>query len=114
MSQLNNLPNYPTPIIVGRERTTSKDWYFFFAGLFQGLAPEAEVAVTLTGSPFTFSAPRKGTLIVNGGTVSAVEFSRNGTTFYTTGATAGMFTVNKSDLLRITYAVAPTVTFVPT
>lgn len=113
-SQTNNLPAYPTPIVDPKSRNTTKDWYFFFAGLFQGLPPEKEVGVTLTGSPFVYSAPKKGSVIVSGGTVSAIDFSRDGTTFYSTGATAGMFTVNKSDLLRITYTVAPTVTFVPT
>lgn len=110
-SQFNNLPNYPVPLEAGN--FTSKDWYFFWSGLFRGLPPAAEVPVTLGASPYTYSASVRGSLIVNGGTVSVVEFSRDGVTFYTTGATAGMFALNAADRLRITYAVAPTVTFVP-
>lgn len=110
--QFNSLPVFPVPLIQGGQ--TAKDWYFFWAGLFRGLPPGNVEPVILTGSPYIYSAIRKGSVIVNGGTVSAIEFSRDGgTTYFTVGTTAGMFTVNASDLLRITYAVAPTVTFVP-
>lgn len=112
MSQLNNLPDYQQPIEQGG--FTSKDWYFFFAGLFNGLASMRESAVTLTGSPNTLTAPSGGFYIVNAGTVTVVEWSRDGTTWFTTGAIAGCFPVSSQDQLRITYAVAPTVTFVPT
>lgn len=116
MTQLNSLPNFPTPLQVQTSQgpVTSKDWYFFWAGLFQGLAPAIEKAVTLTGSPFTYAAVAKGSLIVSGGTVSLIQFTRNGTTLYNTGQTSGMFTLNAADRLIITYTVAPTVTFVPT
>src|SRR6185436_8250134 len=105
--------NYPVPLIEGQ--VTGRDWYRFWAGLFRGLAPGNVEPVTLTGSPYVYSATRKGALIVNGGTVSAIAFSRDGgDTYYTVGTVAGMFTLNASDLLKITYAVDPTVTFVPT
>ncbi len=111
--QFNSLPVFPVPLLQGGQ--TAKDWYFFWAGLFRGLAPGNVEPVTLTPSPNVYSATRKGSLIVEGGTVSAVEFSRDGgDTYIDVGTVAGMFTLNASDLLKITYAVAPTVTFVPT
>ena len=109
--QFNNMPNYPTPLMEGRN--TVKDWYFFFVGLWKGLPPENESAVVLGASPYAYQAQRAGTVIVSGGTVSAIDFSRSGTTYYSTGATAGVFPVSALDYLRITYTVAPTVTFVP-
>ena len=110
-SQLNTLPNYPVPLITGGN--TGRDWYRFFAGIFQGLPP-ANVQVPVVGaSPYSYSAVRRGSLIVQGGTVSAIEFSRDGTDFYDVGATSGMFALNASDVLRITYSVLPNVTFVP-
>lgn len=112
MAEFNNLPVFPTPLV--ERGSTNKDWYFFFVGLFQGLAPEAEVNVPATGSPLTFSATRGGYLIVAGGTVSAIEFSRDGITFYTIGITNGIVPVCSSDRVRVTYSVAPTMTFVPT
>jgi len=111
--QFNSLPNYPVPLIEGK--VTGRDWYRFWAALFRGLAPGNVEPVTLTGSPYIYSASRKGALIVSGGTVSAIAFSRDGgTTYFTVGTVAGMFTLNASDLLKITYTVDPTVTFVPT
>lgn len=112
MSQLNSLPQFKVPL--EKNGVTSKDWYFFWNGLYTGLAPALPVPVTVGASPFTLSATAKGSVIVNGGTVSQIQFSRDGTTFYTTGQTAGMFTVNAFDRLVITYTVVPTVTFVPT
>jgi hypothetical protein len=112
ITQRNLLPNYPTPLEVGKH--TSKDWYFFWAGLYNGLPPAAEAPVTPGASPYTYSAAVRGSLIVTGGTVSAIEFSRDGVTFYSVGQTSGMFLLNAADRLRITYTVIPTVTFVPT
>lgn len=111
-NQLNNFPTYPTPLEEGGR--TASTWYFFLAGLFRGLAPEREAAVTPGASPYTYSSPRGGFVIVSGGTVSAIDWSRDGTTFFTTGQTAGCFPLSSQDFLKITYTVVPTVTFVPT
>lgn len=110
--QFNSLPNFNVPL--ARDGITSKDWFFFWAGSFTGLAPAAELPITPGASPYTYSAQVKGSVIVSGGTVSVIAFSRDGTTFYTTGQTAGMFTLNAQDRLRVTYTVLPTMTFVPT
>lgn len=110
--QFNSMPQYPEPLNAGSN--TSSNWYRFWAALFRGLPPGNVEPVTLTGSPYIYSATRRGTVIVNGGTVSNVSFSRDGgTTYYTVGTTAGMFPVNASDLLKVTYSAPPTVTFVP-
>lgn len=111
-NQYNTLPNFPVPLQAGS--VTSKEWYFYWAGLFKGLPPGNVVPITLTGSPYTFSAPSKGFVLISGGTVSQVEFSRDGVTYYATGQTSGQFTLSAQDYIRITYTVAPTSTFVPT
>ncbi len=110
-TQRNIIPNYPVPLEVGKN--TSKDWYFFWNGLYLGLPPATEVAVAPGVSPYTYGATQRGSLIVSGGTVSAIAFSRDGITFYSVGQTAGMFLLCAADQLRITYSVLPTVTFVP-
>lgn len=58
-----------------------------------------------------FTAPSKGYVILNGGSVSAVQFTRSVTTL--TGQTAGIFPLNQGDVLTVTYASLPTMTFVP-
>lgn len=110
--QHNNLPNFNVPLQV--QGVTGKDWYFFWANLFRGLSPANEVALTVGASPYVYTAEVRGSVIVSGGTVSAIEFSRDGVTFYATGQTSGMFTLNAQDRLRVTYSVLPTMIFVPT
>lgn len=111
-NQFNVLPNYNVPLMAGP--VTSKDWYFFWAGLFRGLAPGNVLPVTPGASPYTYSSPAKGFVLISGGTVSLVEFSRDGVTYYATGQTSGQFTLSAQDFLRVTYSVAPTMTYVPT
>ncbi len=113
MQQFNKTPNFAVPMMV--RGGNQKDWFFFLDGLFRGLAPGNVVPVTATASPMVYTAPVRGNLIVRGGTVSKVEFSRDGTTFYDTAQTQGIFPLNAADLLRITYSVAPVaLTFIPT
>ena len=109
--QFNQAPQFGQPLTVSG--VTSKDWYFFFVGLFRGLAPAFESGVVVGASPFAYVAPVRGSVIVSGGTVSLIRFSRDGSSFYDVGATSGMFPLNAADRLEITYSVAPTVTFVP-
>ena len=116
MPQLNNLPTFMTPLTSDSDgrRITGKDWYFFFAGLFNGLPPALPAPITVGASPFTYSPSVKGNVFVSGGTVSSIQFSRDGTNIYPTGATAGPFQINAADRLIVTYTVKPTMTFAPT
>ena len=72
-------------------------------------------AITVTASPFTYINQTGGNVdvIVSGGGISLLEFSRNGTTFYSTGSFYGMFSLSPYDRLRATYVSAPTMTLVP-
>ena len=73
--------------------------------------------IPLTGSPFTYQNTNSYVLNVLVGSplggVTNLEFSRDGTTFYSTGSFYGQFTLNPLDYLRVTYTVAPTLTGVP-
>jgi hypothetical protein len=77
-----------------------------------GLAPSA---ITVTASPFTYINQTGVTadVIVSGGTVSQIEFSRDGATFFGVGVTSGMLMLSPYDRLRVTYSAAPTMTLVP-
>lgn len=107
----NTLPKFDIPFINGRVNT--KDWYFFLSGLFTGLPPGNVQAITVATSPFTYQATRRGFVLLSGGTVTLVQFTRDGITNYTTGATGGAFPLSASDRLIVTYTVAPTMVFVP-
>lgn len=63
-------------------------------------------------SPYTFTARCDGFLIVQGGTVSQLDYRRLAATVQI-GVTAGLLPVQLGDGIRVTYTVAPTVTFIP-
>jgi len=72
----------------------------------------AAQAVSLGASPATFTANADGVVLVSGGTVSALAYGRLGV-FTTVGVVAGAVPISKGDTFRVTYAVAPTITFIP-
>lgn len=77
-------------------------------GLMSATAPPVTVAPG--ASPYTYTAVDAGTLVVQGGTVSLVELGRKGT-FVTTGLTTAVLSLSRGDQVRVTYAVAPALTF---
>lgn len=105
------MPKFEEPLMSkGRAHSS---WYRFWQGLRQGQPPGSEMSVTPAASPYTFLTQQRGFLIVNGGTVSMVQFSRGGTTNYVTGQTQGVFPVSAGDSLILTYSGIPSLTFVP-
>lgn len=71
---------------------------------------QAETAATAGGSPFVYTAPANGTLLVTGGTVSQIEIARSGT-YYTVGTT--IIPLARLDKVRVTWSGAPTLVFFP-
>lgn len=75
------------------------------------IAPSSQ---TVTASPYTYTnnTANDQSVIVQGGTVSLIQYIRNGGTPINVGTTAGMFSLSPLDSLRVTYTVAPTITVV--
>ena len=74
----------------------------------------APSAITVGASPFVYTnntAFNADVLISNGGIVT-LEFSRDGSTYYSTGSYYGMFSLSPNDKLRVTYSAAPTMTLI--
>jgi hypothetical protein len=71
--------------------------------------------VVASASPFLYTNTETYTvdLMISGGGVSQLEFSRDGITYYDTGSYYGMFTLSPSDMLRVTYTQAPILTLIP-
>jgi hypothetical protein len=68
--------------------------------------------VTVTASPFVYTAALRGVLFISGGGIKNLEFSRDsGVTWYPTGSFYGCFFVAAADQLRVTYATAPSIVF---
>jgi hypothetical protein len=94
------------------EVVTPSQWIALTGGTQNSvLTAPSRVPLALGASPYdlyntTFDPV---TFVISAGTVTSITYSRNGTTFDSTGQTAGCFVVQPGDRLRITYAVAPTV-----
>lgn len=99
-----------TSAITKENGQLTDDWWKYFDKLSR---PNGKTPTTpsVPASPAIFSADDNGMYIVRGGTVSAIEIQRNGAAYVNFGVVAGPFPVQQSDNLRITYTVAPTVTF---
>lgn len=110
--QFRQFPTYDQPV-GDKSGTTNRGWYRWFIGTEQGTPPASETNVTLAASPVAFVAPRKGFVLIAGGTVTMIQFSRTTGVNYNTGQIQGMFPVSANDVLTINYSTAPTVTFVP-
>lgn len=109
--QFNRAPTYAERLITKGE--TTRDWYQFFSGLGSGQAFGLPSAVPLAPSPMTYQAPTGGTLIIQGGSVSMVSFTRDGVTNFNTGQTQGMLPLSQRDQLIIIYTGTPVLTFIP-
>jgi len=109
MSANRSVPTYEQPI--SKREMTQSVWYRYFQDLDNGVPHGGEVTVTVGASPFTYTAPLAGNLLVKGGTVSAVQLTRTATVL--TGLTAGFFPLAAADQLTITYTGLPTMVFYP-
>ena len=70
--------------------------------------------ITVTASPFAYqnTGLYDADVIINGGTVTQIQFSRDNSTFYTIGTTQGMVRLSPNDRVVVTYSSAPTMTLV--
>ncbi|KVD81920.1 hypothetical protein WS62_23475 [Burkholderia sp. ABCPW 14] len=76
-------------------------------------AAGAIAALTVGASPFAYTAQAAGTVVISGGTVSAVTLKRGSPAAISVGETAGVVPVSAGDIVTVTYTVAPTMDFVP-
>lgn len=73
----------------------------------------AIAAITVGASPFAYTAQAAGTVVVSGGTVSAITLKRGTPAAISVGETAGVIPVSAGDIVSVTYSAAPTMSLVP-
>jgi hypothetical protein len=112
MTVFRSAPTYDTNLIE-KGGNTNKSVYRWIQDTDNGTPPSTEMQITVQGSPFSYQSPKKGYVIVNGGTVSSIQFSRTPGIFYATGLTTGMFSVNANDVIKVTYSALPVMVLVP-
>lgn len=103
-------PSSSSPVIDLKTGQMTTPWRQFFSRLIQ--LPPAIEDVTPGASPYQYTASVSGSLLIVGGTVSGVSLVRGRSTI-ATGQIAGFFPLSQQDGLIITYAVAPTLYFIP-
>ncbi len=72
-------------------------------------------AIPVGSSPFTYQNRDccLEDLIIQGGSVTRIEYSRDGATWYDIEATAGSTRLAPGDYLKVTYSTPPTITKIP-
>ncbi len=117
--RLPNLPNKilpPDNQLVDNRGVIYTNWWRFLLNVSnQAMGTNQTVPSTVTAgpSPYVFTTPAQGMLLVAGGPVTLIEYSKDGETWYPTGVTQGQIQMSPNDHLRITYMNAPTLTFFP-
>jgi hypothetical protein len=105
------IPNYRQAI--SQKGVTERTWYQFFNDVWKG-RPQGDIQpITVGTSPFTYQVTSKGFMVVKGGTVSLIQFTRDGITNVNTGITAGCIPLSQGDSIIVTYSVTPTMTWIP-
>jgi hypothetical protein len=74
-------------------------------------APPSVIGVTVSASPFAYTAKEPGFIFVNGGTVSNISFARGSIVLNFTGQKLVPVSIN--DIVTVTYSVLPTISFIP-
>ena len=102
------LPNL-TSALVDKLGKLVPPWNSWFQQFSQP-APAVQ-AITLSGSPFSYTANNNGTLIVSGGTVSAISLVRGAVSIPLSTVRPIAVPISIGDIITITYTVVPTVQF---
>jgi hypothetical protein len=90
---------------------TNANWGII--GLGNPSVPVAPSTISLTGSPFTFTASAYGSLYLAGTTLTTVQIKRGSAAAFTCGTTTGCVTVSQNDKIIVTYTGTPTATWLP-
>ena len=114
------MPHYRSSPTYDQDLTTNQNdgakttaaYYRWFQDIETGTPPSNELPIAVGASPFVYSLPRSGSVIVTGGTVVAIKISRSGT-FYSTGQTQGAFQLAANDQIQVVYTGAPTMVLLP-
>ena len=130
-TRLTNLPvNGP---VVDDNKNLTQQWRLFFQDLYvrvggsqaasnsviqasiSPLAGIVPIPQSLTTSPFSFTANQRGRVLISDGGITNLQTSRDGITFYKTGAFRGTFVLLSGDILKVSFLTgnAPTFTFFP-
>lgn len=109
-------PNTNAPIADPQTGRVTVEWLNFFQKLTGPAGPA--VSITATGSPFTYTAPSAGTMVLNTA-VNSLSLVRGRDPISLPAApvlipaSPSLIPMAAGDRLLVTYTVTPTMTFLP-
>jgi hypothetical protein len=112
MTHFRTPPTYTNPL-TDKDGNTNKVLYRWMRDTESGLPPSSEVMITPSASPYTYTAPSKGQVIITGGAVSALSLSRTPGVFHSLGITTGAVSVNLNDQVKVVFSSIPMMVFFP-
>jgi hypothetical protein len=107
---LSQPPSDLAPIVDPESGRVTQVWRAFFAAL-SGKAAAA-VAIQVSGSPASYTAPDNGSLMLTGGTVTAISLVR-GRDPVPLDAGLHALPMSAGDTVLVAYSVAPVMVFLP-
>lgn len=71
--------------------------------------------IPVTASPMTFTSPGRGALVITGGTLSVLQYTRGSLALgLSLGILGNPIELNRGDQVRLTYLLAPSnITYIP-
>jgi len=122
ISRAAKLPNLPNKMLDRSEAMTDSQgqitgpWWRLLLNVTNqafGTNSTPETTISVGTTPFVYTPIVSGSVIVSGGAVSLIEYSKDGQMFYPTGVIGGVFQMIASSSLRVTYSSPPALTFFP-
>jgi len=113
------LPAPSVPFVDPASGMVSRAWWYWFQRIMtrtggqsgSNYGPPARVPVT--GSPFVYSPPSNGMLLLTGGGVSRLRYSQDGSGWFDAGNFYAPLPITVGGSAEVTYVRAPVVTFIP-
>lgn len=115
--QLQTFPSNTAPLSDTETGVIQQVWLYLLQTLYRRTGGSGAVLepeeITVTDSPFNYQAELRGAVIVSGGTITEIDFTRAGLPSIDVGIKAGMFPVMPGDVITVIYSVLPEVYFMP-
>lgn len=101
-----NLPPPQFPLVDKGGEVMNFTWYNYFLAQYNATAVNGAQELTLSSSPFTYTAPSGGFIVASSGKLA---ISRGGSPFYSvgSGSTGGSCPLVKGDKLRVSWSGSP-------
>jgi hypothetical protein len=115
MVKASRFDSAPLQTAIDEQEPRWRKWFLDVWSNINALSLPLPTVIVVTASPFIYQYLGAGQVdvIVSGGTVNPVQFSRDGVNYFTIAtATPGMFSLSQGDYLKVTYTVAPTMELV--